>query len=597
MTAPEARENADDAAYEILAAERERLLGLTDPFTIEAPADTLRRRLLLEQDLPLSDRSSLGSKDVAPIEQWPDPGYFEPSPDAPEPPWSGGGVLALDLVGALQIGARNSRDYQTRKELVFQAALALDFERDRFRKTWLGVLTGGIERDGSTDPALTGATGSADVGGFQRLKNGGLIAVNLAVDLVKLLTHGKDGSLGLFGDATISIPLLRGSSRFVVTEPLQQAEREVVYAIYDFERFKRTYAVDVATEYYSILQLAEEWRNAEENYRWLIGASRRARRMADAQQLERIELDQTLQDELEARDSWIVAMQAHERRLDQLKLLLGIPVDAEIELDQGELAPLADILRREAPETPAEGEGVPADAPIVIVPPSRAGRGPMEIEPREAVVLALQNRLDLRVAIGRVFDSQRAVAVDADLLRADLNLFGRASIGERRALSDAGLPDADVALSEGRYSATALLGLPFERTAERNLYRTSLIAFEQSVRAVQELEDRVKLEVREDLRVLGEARERVRIQARSVRLAEQRVESTGRFLEVGRADTRDVLEAQSDLVDAKNELSFELVRYRLAELALQRDLDLLQVDEDGLWTEVDPLQLQASGGG
>jgi hypothetical protein len=38
------------------------------------------------------------------------------------------------------------------------------------------------------------------------------------------------------------------------------------------------------------------------------------------------------------------------------------------------------------------------------------------------------------------------------------------------------------------------------------------------------------------------------------------------------------------------------VRYRVAELALQRDLDLLQVDGNGLWTEVDPATLVAGGG-
>jgi outer membrane protein TolC len=592
LTPVEARKEADDATYEIIRAERERLFGQTDPFTIETAADTLRRRLLIEQDLPRSDPASLGSKDVEPIEQWPDRGYFESPSGALAPPWAGGGLVTLNLVDALRIGAANSRAYQNQKELVFQAALALDLEDDRFRKTWLGVLTGGLESDGSTDPALNGATASADVGGFQRLKNGGIVAVNLALDLVKLLNGGEDGSLGILGDASISIPLLRGSSRFVVTEPLKQAERDVVYSLYEFERFKRTYAVQIATDFYAVLQLRDEWKNAEDNYRWLIGASRRARRMADAQQLERIELDQTLQDELDARDAWIVAQQAHARRLDAFKLLLGLPVDAEIELDQEELEPLAAIAR--APETQGAPEDVPADAPIELVPPGRGG-GLMALDPRAAVVLALQNRLDLRVAVGRVFDSQRNVAVSADLLRADLNLFGRATLGDRRTLGDATLEGADPQLDEGRYSATALLGLPFERTAERNVYRSSLIDFERAVRGVQELEDNVKLQVREDLRVLHESRERVRIQARSVRLAEQRVESTSRFLEVGRAESRDVLEAQSDLVDAKNELSLELVRYRLAELALQRDLDLLRVDEKGLWAEVDPEDLLRGG--
>ena len=57
--------------------------------------------------------------------------------------------------------------------------------------------------------------------------------------MVKLLTQDLSSSLGIVGDATISIPLLRGSGKHIVTEPLNQAERNVVYAIYDAIRSKR----------------------------------------------------------------------------------------------------------------------------------------------------------------------------------------------------------------------------------------------------------------------------------------------------------------------------------------------------------------------
>ena len=241
-------------------------------------------------------------------------------------------------------------------------------------------------------------------------------------------------------------------------------------------------------------------------------------------------------------------------------------------------------------------EHVPADAPVLVVPPGREGAGPFELDPGKAVRLALENRLDLRVSVGRVFDAQRQTAVAADRLRADLVLFGGASVGERRvSAGDALLSDASFRPDQGQYSVLASLGLPLERTAERNIYRISLIAYERAVRFVQDLEDQVKFQVRDDLRVLREARDRMRIQALSVRLAEQRVEGASRLFEVNRAKARDVLEAQSDLVDARNRLSFEVVRHRVAELALQRDLEVLRVDETGRWTEVDPGALQAGG--
>jgi outer membrane protein TolC len=75
-----------------------------------------------------------------------------------------------------------------------------------------------------------------------------------------------------------------------------------------------------------------------------------------------------------------------------------------------------------------------------------------------------------------------------------------------------------------------------------------------------------------------------------VRLAESRVESTNLFLELGRAETRDLLEAQDDLVSAQNALTGALVDYRVAELELQRDMGVLQVNEQGIWREYESEQ-------
>src|SRR5690606_23006588 len=142
--------------------------------------------------------------------------------------------------------------------------------------------------------------------------------------------------------------------------------------------------------------------------------------------------------------------------------------------------------------------------------------------------------------------------------------------------------------SDAAYQALLEIDLPLERTAERNAYRESWIFLERAVRDYQELEDSVKAEVRDRLRTLLEAREGQRIEAAAVFLAERRVDSARKFLDAGRAQTRDLLEAQEDLVSAQNDLTAALVAYRIAELELQRDMGLLQVGPDGLWTEFVP---------
>jgi outer membrane protein TolC len=132
------------------------------------------------------------------------------------------------------------------------------------------------------------------------------------------------------------------------------------------------------------------------------------------------------------------------------------------------------------------------------------------------------------------------------------------------------------------------LDLPLERTAERNTYRKSLIDLEQTVRDVQTLEDQIKLSVRTELRTLLESRESLKIQAQSVGVAQKRVRSSNLFLEAGRIQIRDLLEAQDDLLSAQNSLTSAVINYRVAELELQRDMGLLQVDASGLWREFSP---------
>jgi outer membrane protein TolC len=70
-----------------------------------------------------------------------------------------------------------------------------------------------------------------------------------------------------------------------------------------------------------------------------------------------------------------------------------------------------------------------------------------------------------------------------------------------------------------------------------------------------------------------------------VALAKRRVASTNLFLQAGRAQIRDLLEAQEDLISAQNALTAALVSYRVAELNIQRDMGVLEVNESGLWKE------------
>jgi outer membrane protein TolC len=298
------------------------------------------------------------------------------------------------------------------------------------------------------------------------------------------------------------------------------------------------------------------------------------------------------QDELSARTAWIQAMQAYAARLDRFKVTLGLPADAKVELNRDELRQLAtaaqERLQGVGGTVIAEGPVPPADAPVELVPPGKEGAGPLEMDDAKAVTISLDRRLDLRMLRDQVEDAQRAVVVAADALRPGLNLVTRYETGDRRGALSGAMPDGELRLQHGSYRAGFDLSLPWNKTRARVGYRNSLIALEQAVRDFQDLEDQVKLQVRDSLRRLTLARQSHAIQGRAVELAERRVRSTDLLLQAGRAQIRDLLFAQRDLLRTQNDLTAALISYRVTELEVQRDMDVLEVTDEGLWQEYIP---------
>lgn len=581
------REKADEVAYDIIEKKQQEALGKTEPFQVERPSDILRRRLMEVQGLAHAGAASLGTDKLPTIPHWPEP---ERSHDARSDDLSvaiePNRPLKISLIDALQIGARNSPAYQSQKETVFQAALDLDLRRNDFRNIFGAGTNSSATMNTTGDTVVTTSNNaSADV---SRLLTSGLaLSSAIAIDLANLLTQGRSSTMGVSVDTSISMPLLRGAGRHIITENLTQAERNVVYRIWEFERYKQTFAVNIARQYYSVLRQVDSVANARANYESAVQSARWSRRRGDAGRISEIDVDQALQRELSARNGWITAQEQLKSSLDSFKVTIGLPVDAWIELDQSDL----EQLRKQADEiteslkaaatAAAQETAPPADTPVKLVAPSKEGAGPLEIDESLAVRLALEKRLDMFVSLGAVYDAQRQVVVRADALKAGLNLRGSASFTDND-------NDGDLRFSGGRYNASMPLDLPIERTAQRNAYRNSLISLERATRSVQSLEDNIKLAIRDELRNLRESRESLNIQAKSVVVAEKRVRSTTMFLEAGRRQIRDLLDAQDSLLSARNQLTAAVVNYRIAELEIQRDLGILKVNERGLWEEFSP---------
>jgi outer membrane protein TolC len=599
----EHRIDADTAAYDIIKDGQVEALGKIEDFTILQPSDIFRRRLIESQDLLYSAGASLGRDKIDAIEHLSDDSYFDPIPD-PEALMIVllDGNIMLSQIDALMVAAQNNSDYQKKKEDIFRAALDLDLERNEFRSIFSQAIKNSITSNTTGNRAVSGRVTSSETSVSKKLTNGATVAGQLAVDFANLLTLGGASSIGLKADASVSIPLMRGAGRHIVTEDLTQAQRNVIYAIYDFERFKKTFMVSVSDEYLNVLQQQDQVNNALKNYEGLVISVRTARRKADAGLITEMQVDQAVQDELRARDGWISAIQRSKQTLDEFKILIGIPTDARIELDRDELEELAkkaQVWLAEEGNLQSNSDSeklLAAKDPVVIPDPGGQGAGPLEIDDDLAVIVAFENRLDLRKTQDAVEDKQRAVMIAADRLRGELTLLGSVASGQRRNDSTSGAAkNSRVELDRVSLTALLTIDLPIERTAERNAYRKSYIDLEETMRSLQSLEDQIKLQVRNRLRALLSARESMLIQAKARDVAVKRVESTNMFLNAGRAQIRDLLEAKEALLNAQNSLTAAIKNYRISELQLQRDMGVLEVNQKGLIKEIDPEVLKNAG--
>ena len=152
--------------------------------------------------------------------------------------------------------------------------------------------------------------------------------------------------------------------------------------------------------------------------------------------------------------------------------------------------------------------------------------------------------------------------------------------------------------------------MPLVRRAERNEYRTALIAYQRARRNLQATEDFILNDVRVDLRNLRVLAENYRIQQRAVEVAYDQVENSLDVLQAppipeaarpgrsGRAAaqsqqqaanaaslTNQLLNAQNSLLAAQNGLYTVWVNYLVARMTLYRDLERLPLDPRGVWID------------
>ena len=271
-------------------------------------------------------------------------------------------------------------------------------------------------------------------------------------------------------------------------------------------------------------------------------------RVAVFGRLPRHELDETRQDEITARDTYIKAMKEYNEALNEFKLRLNIPQSSDIKFNYSEFKALT----------------------VSNIPK-------IDIRLNDAIDIALSQRLDLANAYDETMDAARKAEVAANALKADLTLVGliAPNTNTRRYF---GADPGDLRRTSEQYELSLRLDLPLDRNAEKNNYRRMLLVLSERHRNHQRVNDLVELEVKNAYDDIVKSYERLVLQSEAKQLSQKRLDNTSLLLQYDRANSRDVLDAQKDHFDTHIKFTEALVNYQIARLEFLRDVGIISVN-------------------
>jgi outer membrane protein TolC len=463
------------------------------------------------------------------------------------------GVLTLSK--AVEIATKYSRDYQSQKESLYNSALGLTSTRHQYEVQWFGTFDSQyrtqVEGDGS------GSTESKTVGsqfGVDKafITAGGVVTnIGLSIDWQRFLTDDPYSTISSVLTANITAPLLGSGAGKAAWENLTQAERNMLYNIRTFSRYRQTFVVSTISSYYSVLQQKNSLEITRASYNRQVLSNKQLKMEVQVGRRAQSDAAEAEQQLLSARNNLISTEQSYAQALDSYKVTLSLPTETNITLDPNELTALEKI-----------------------------GVGEPEYSVEDAIKMALELRLDLATTRDRLDDSERKLILASEGLGVQVNLTAAANVP-----SSSNNEYTRLRFHEGTYTLGVEGDLQLDQLSKRNAYRQALISVQQSQRGYDQEVENVKLAVRQAYRNMVETAESYRIQQLSLKLAENRVKEQKLLLETNQGTVRLLLESEDALVSAQNSATQALVRHLTAKLAFFRDIGILSVRPDGMWEQ------------
>jgi len=463
--------------------------------------------------------------------------------------------LALDLDIALRLASEYSRILQDKRDTLYRSGLSLLKQRRSFGVE-LASTVSYVFHSASDDE--DSSTSQMEVSADRILPTGAKISVSGSTAAENSSsTNGNSTTYGSSLTVELEQPLLAGAGYAVSHEDLIQAERDLLYALRAFALERQDFAIEIARQYYDLLISRQVLDNISLNVKQSTALTRRSEALFKVSRVPAIDVMRAQQQELSAKNRLLQTKAEFDVELKRFIIKLGLPITTGVTVTG-------------------------------TVPELR----PLIADEQSCTRTAIERRLDLMTVRGQCEDAKRKLRAKLSYLLPELDVFGKAGLSSEGAGSLGGQDFED------ELSAGVNLRVPLDRRNERDAVKAARLDVTAAARALAGKEDEVRLEIIGSFRKLKSLADIVKIERTNIGIAERRARNAFLRFKNGELLNRDVVEAENELLDARNAYVRSLVNHEMERVRLMRNIGTADVTAQGRIVELtlEPHTRKADGG-
>ncbi|MDQ7778357.1 MAG: TolC family protein [Planctomycetota bacterium] len=450
------------------------------------------------------------------------------------------GLTVDDCIG---IALRNNRRYLNELENLFVRHIDVEVEKHNYfplldplsmsyQSAWAN---NGIKNQTDTYSSSTGIR--------QKIPFGGSLAATSTLAHAEDEADPKTRGSTLTPSVTLTLPLIKGRGMIVGMNTLVSAARAHRYATREVENIKQAFLIDVLDKYFSIVSLQKEIKNYEINLENATKLKEKSQTQYDFGKVSKVDVFRAEYLETGAKKDLLIARENLKLSMDAFKIDLGIDPETDISLQEQEIA-FAEV----------------------------------DVAEKDYMASALENNILWQNTKDQYDDAKRNLVIANDLTKIQADLTG--SWQETRSADD---PTESYDRDDEEWNAALTVNIPLDRKSIEAEYHKRVVEFVQFERNFDLSRDMLVRDARSHVIAVKQAK----LEMDSAKIAVDQAEKAKELLDVqyeqGVVTNRDVIDAQLDVIRAKNGYLRSLVSHKVATLRLRQFEGTLVLDETGGW--------------